>query len=128
MIDGPWIPQGEEQRQSAAAGAADLARRLADAVQELVQQLETQERQRQELEQRLAHAEEQAAAGRDQYRALQARLTSSVSEDDLQAVRPVLEKLAGDPNHIMVLAAVAQHAPTLLQVVTTYRELRNSLR
>lgn len=105
--------------------AVDLARRLAESVQQLVRQLDDQEERRAQLEQRLAHATDQAASAESRRQSMADALGGSITEEDLRTLEQVLERLSQDPNHIMVLAAVAQQAGTLLQVVEAYGKLRS---
>jgi hypothetical protein len=96
-------------------------------VQDLVHQLEQQAAQRRELEERLRSLEEATrgyAALRDQLRDV---FASGTTREDLQTMQRVLQDLARDPNHIMVLASVAQQAGKLLTVVQGYARIQEAL-
>jgi exonuclease VII large subunit len=107
--------------------AVETARTLSAMVQDLVHQLDEQATQRRELEERL-QALEQATRGyaalRDQLRDV---FSGAVTREDLQTIQRVLQDLSQDPNHIMVLASVAQQAGKLLAVVQGYTRIQEAL-
>jgi hypothetical protein len=107
--------------------AVEAARTLTAMVQDLVHQIEAQATQRTELEERLRSLE-QAAHGytvlRDQLRDV---FSNALTTEDLQTMQRVLHDLSQDPNHIMVLASVAQQAGKLLAVVQSYTRIQEAL-
>jgi hypothetical protein len=107
--------------------AIEAARTLMALVQDLVRQVDEQETQRRDLQERIRVLEE-AARGygtlRDQLRELVLR---SITQDDLQTLQRVIQALEQDPNHIMVLASVAQQAGKLLAVVQGYARAQEAL-
>jgi hypothetical protein len=107
--------------------AVEAARTLTAMVQNIVHQIEEQEALRRELQERVRSLED-AARGysvlRDQ---LREGFASGLTREDLQTLQRVLQDLAQDPNHIMVLASVAQQAGKLLTVVQGYARVQEAL-
>jgi hypothetical protein len=115
---------------SAAGQSGDpvhLAQQLTTAIEDLVRQLDEQEEQRRRLERQLGELQASAQASESLTRTLRDVAGSAISPDDLQKLQGVVQALSQDPNHIMVLASVAQQAGILLQVISNYNQLRSAL-
>ncbi|HLJ69174.1 MAG TPA: hypothetical protein VKX16_17610 [Chloroflexota bacterium] len=107
--------------------AVDMARKLTDVVQELVRQLEEQEARSRQLRDRITELEENARAFEGVRVRMREMMPDSVTREDLLAIQSTLRSLAQDPNHIMVLASVAQQANKLLTVINSYGRLFDSM-
>lgn len=130
MIDRPQAVPASPAIASNGASAAnpvEMARQVAGVVQDLVRRLDEQAVQRQQLEQRLASYQESARAYESLKQALRGVVATPVTEDDLETLEKVLQAMAQDPNHIMVLASVAQQSAKLQSVVTSFHRLRDAL-
>ena len=108
--------------------AVEMARMLSGVVQDLVRQLEEQEMQGRQLTERVSSLEAGLRSHESLRQTLRQLAPPSVSPEDLQAMQRSLQALAQDPNHIMVLASVAQQARQLLEVVTSYARIHDALR
>lgn len=116
-------PETPDTMEPSRARALEMARQWSDIVQDLVRQLDRQEAERGEMLARIARLEQSARA----HEALKAVLAGSsgaqLSPDDLRAVQYVMDSLLQDPDHIVVLASVAQHAQQLARVVSDYARI-----
>jgi uncharacterized protein YigA (DUF484 family) len=100
---------------------ANIVQRLAERAREL-------ESQKQALEQQAAANAQAARSGEALRQTLRETvLSGSVSAEDLQTIQRVLAALARDPNHIMVLASVAQQAGKLTTIVDSFVRLHSAL-
>lgn len=124
----PPMEAAAEANGSGPANTVEMARQVAAAVQDLVRRLGEQDGYRRQLESRLRAYEEQARMYEPVMQALSDLARSGISEDDLQTLQRVIEALARDPNHIMVLASVAQQANKLQTVVNSFQRLLQSAR
>lgn len=107
---------------------AELAQQVAGVVQGLAERVRELEGQRQRLEQQVATQEASTRSAEALMQKLRENvLTTSVSADDLQTIQRVLEALSRDPNHIMVLASVAQQAAKITAVVDSFARLHRAL-
>jgi multidrug efflux pump subunit AcrA (membrane-fusion protein) len=132
MIDKvqPSTNGGSVSDGASALGPLDLARQLSTTIQNLIAQTEQETAQRQAVEARLQVADSQlqalqevARTGEALKQTLREAGQTSLTADDLQKLQNVLQALSRDPNHIMVLAAVAQQSGKLLEVVNAFSRL-----
>lgn len=107
------------------ANSVDMARQLAGIVEDLVRRSDDLESRRGWLEDRVHSLERNAHAFEALRQTMQAE--AAISAEDVAAVLTVLESLASDPNHVMILVSVAQHSTTLLAIVNAYSKLREHL-
>lgn len=110
------------------ANAVELAHHLADAVQGMSRRLEEQTAARVNLEQRLDAYRDAERSYETLKQKLAVAQRSSVADEDVETLQRVLQALAQDPNHIMVLASVAQQAQKLQALVADYSNLRAAAR
>jgi hypothetical protein len=109
------------------ARALEMAQQWPSIVQDLVRQLERQEIESRQLQDCIAELEQTARAHDSLKRALSEASGDSPTQDEMQAVQFVMASLLGDPDHIVVLASVAQHAEQLSRVVNNYVRIRRAL-
>lgn len=105
-----------------------MAQQLGIAVQDMVQRLHEQEQRRYQLEQRLEAQEKTIRAHEALKQKLHESVTGTVSDDEMETLVRVVQSLIQDPNHIMVLASVAQNAQQLLTVVNNFNALQQTVR
>jgi vacuolar-type H+-ATPase subunit I/STV1 len=108
--------------------AVEMARMLSGIVQDLVRQLEEQEAQGRDLRQRVAGLEDSLRSHESLRQTLRQLAPPTLTPEDLQNMQRALQALAQDPNHIMVLASVAQQARQLLDVVSSYSRVHEALK
>ena len=119
---------GVDSRVAASGDPAQLAQHVAGIVQGLGERVRELEGQRQRVEQQLVALQSVARSGEALRQTLREIVSSSaVSPEDLQAVQRVLAALARDPNHIMVLASVAQHAGKFTHIVEGFARMHQAL-
>jgi hypothetical protein len=105
----------------------EMARQWAEIVESLVRQLDEQEVERRQTIQRIQALEEATQADRAMRERLQNVAADPISAEEMQAIKYVTDSLLRDPDHIVVLAAVAQHAGKLHKVVDQYARIRSAL-
>jgi hypothetical protein len=113
---------------SGTGNPVEMARQVAAAMQDLVRQANEQEVMRKELESRLSVYSDNMRAYESLKQTLRDVSPAGVNDDDLETLQRVLQALTQDPNHIMVLAAVAQQATKLLAVVNSFTQLHGALK
>lgn len=107
--------------------AVEMARQWSGVVEGLVRQLDQQEAERRAMRERIATLEETVRRTQAMQQSLQGAGLESLSDDDLQAVQYVADSLMRDPDHIVNLAAVAQHARDLHRVVSNYTRIQRAI-
>lgn len=107
--------------------AIDLARQWNDVIDGLVRQIDQGEAERQQMLEHIRVLEERVRAVQAWRDGLRSSSGAAVSAEDFQSIRYVTESLMRDPDHIVVLAAVAQHADKLQRMVESYAQLRRAL-
>lgn len=110
------------------AGATDIApllNQLNAVFGDMARRLQAEEGRRRMLEQQVVVAASNARAYETFKQSLR-EADAGVSSSDLEGIQRILTALTQDPNHIMVLASVAQQANTLLAIVNAYAKLRNA--
>jgi hypothetical protein len=110
------------------ARALEIAREWSTVMQEFVNQLEGQESERQHMLARIDELERVVRAHEALGRVLAGASEDQVTPDDLQAVQYVTDSLLRDPEHIVVLASVAQHAEQLARIVNSYARIHRAIR
>ncbi len=132
MIDKfqPSTNGGSSYAAAPSTDALDMARQLAATIQSLITQAEQEaakrqaaEAQVQVLSSQMRAMQESARAGDALRQTLRETGSSNLSMEDLQKLHNVLQALSQDPNHIMVLAAVAQQANKLLELVNAFSRI-----
>ena len=108
--------------------AVEMARMLSGIVQDLVRQLEEQEAQGKALREKVGALEDHLRSHESLRQTLRQLAPTSVTAEELQNMQRSLQALSQDPNHIMVLASVAQQARQLLDVVAAYARVHDALR
>lgn len=123
----PRLPQDESVRDRAVV----MAEQWTSVVQGLVRQLDNQETERKRMLEHIRTLEGKLqtteAYGEELRTQLREPMQESLSGDDLSAVRYVTDSLLRDPDHIVVLAAVAQNASKLHELVENYARIRKVL-
>jgi len=107
--------------------AVEMARQWPGVVEGLVRQLDEQEAERRRMLDHIRSLEERmrsAQTARDQIRETTA---DRITADDFQTLRYLTDALTRDPDHIVNLAAVAQHATKFHELVEAYARLQESL-
>ena len=113
---------------SSTSDPSQLAQYVASIVEGLARRVTSLEVERLEHERRLHEFQEAAQSGEAFKQTLrEIVLSASVTTEDLQAVQGVLAALATDPNHIMVLASVAQQAGKLTTIVDSFTRLHQAV-
>jgi hypothetical protein len=105
-----------------------MAQQWTGVVQDLIRQLDRQETERQQLLARI-EALERAVRGHETLTRILAETSADrLTVDDMQAVKYVTDSLLRDPDHIVVLASVAQHAEQLARIVSSYGRIHQAMR
>ena len=103
------------------------ARRWPGMIEDLVRELDRLEAEGRELRERVDQLEESARSGERLRSALTATPEEAVTEEELKVVQYVMESLRRDPEHIVVLASVAQNANKLQKVVSRYARVHQAI-
>ncbi|MGH2442106.1 MAG: hypothetical protein ACRDFX_02935 [Chloroflexota bacterium] len=107
--------------------ALSMAREWGSVVESLVRRLDEQAAERSTLLERVRELEQAVHANQAFSDRLDAVSIDALSLEDLQAIKYVTDSLVRDPDHIVVLASVAQHADKLRDVVDGYVRLRSAI-
>ncbi|HLJ66104.1 MAG TPA: hypothetical protein VKX16_01930 [Chloroflexota bacterium] len=112
---------------SLSARALEMTQQWSELVQDLVRQLEGAEAEREQMLARISALEQTVR----QHEALQHALADlpadEVSTEEMQAVQYVTDSLVKDPDHIVVLASVAQNADKIARIVRGYVRIQRAL-
>ncbi len=131
MIDRAHTPanNGTSVASQAADGnPVEMARQVAVAMQDMVRRVHELETMRTQFEARLTNYDDSLRAYETLKQTLRETTSIPVSEEDMQTLQRVLQALTQDPNHIMVLASVAQQATKLVAVVDAFTKLQGALK
>lgn len=120
-------PPGDSEDGQIRTQAVQMAQQWAGVVEGLVRQLNQQDGERHQLLTRIQALEEAVQADRSLHEQLRNSAADTVAGDELQKLRYVTNSLIEDPDHIVVLAAVAQHAGPLKRLVEDYARIRHML-
>ncbi len=104
--------------------AVIMARQWGQMVEDLVAQLDRAEAERHDLQARIAALEEAVRAGQSLRERVQQLAPDALSAEEMDAVRSVTDSLVRDPDHIVVLAAVAVQAQVLHRMAAEYAHMR----
>jgi hypothetical protein len=107
--------------------AVEMAQQWSQVVENLVRQLDEQEAERRRMLEHIRLLEQRLQSTQGVREQLQGAASGMLSPDDLRAVRYVADSLLRDPDHIVVLAAVAQNAGKLHDLVESYARLREAI-
>jgi cysteinyl-tRNA synthetase len=108
---------------SAAGNPVDMARQLAVIVENMMRQINDHQGYARQLEHKMSTIEENARAYESLKQTLREVAGSGITDEDIQTLQRVMQALAQDPNHIMVLASVAQQAPKLQSIIKSFAKL-----
>lgn len=104
--------------------AVAMAEQWSTVVDGLIDQLNQQDEERRHLLSRIQEMEQAMEADRVMREQLRNASRDAVVGEELQKLRYVTSSLIEDPDHIVVLAAVAQHAGPLKRIVEDYARIR----
>jgi hypothetical protein len=105
-----------------------MAQEWSALIQALVNQLERLEIERQHMLARIDDLERAVRAHESLTRVLAEASGDTLTSDEMKAIQYVTDALLRDPDHIVVLASVAQHAEQLARVVNNYARIHRALR
>jgi Rad3-related DNA helicase len=124
----PYAAGPTRDAQEVRARAVEMAQRWSDVVQDLVRQLEEQESERRELMDRIGALEKRLEEQEPLRQAMSAAsIHDPISGEDLRVAQYVTDELLRDPDHLVVLATVAQNAQRLARIVNRYAEIHRAL-
>jgi hypothetical protein len=107
--------------------AIELAREWSGVVESLVRQLDAQESERQRMLEHIRLLEDRIRGAQVAREQLKSTSGGSISPDDFQTLRYLTDALQRDPDHIVNLAAISQHATKFRALVDAYAQLRQAL-
>jgi hypothetical protein len=108
--------------------ALEMAQQWSGVVQDLVSQLDKQEAERRQMQDRISALERMV----HEHEALRQAFAESaaddpISGDDVQTAQFVADSLVKDPDHIVVLASVAQNAQRIARIVNRYARIHRAI-
>lgn len=107
--------------------AIEMARQWSGVVEGLVRQLDEQEAERRRMLDHIRVLEDRMRSTQAAREQLREASGGGISPDDFQTLRYLTDALQRDPDHIVNLAAIAQHAAKFHDLVDAYARLRQVL-
>lgn len=121
------MPLSQGSNSNARGQAVEAAERLAQMVRELVRELDERDAERQRLQRDIQSLEDRVNTTMPQQQALVEAVRSSVPADEIQTLHQLLNSLIENPNHIVILASLSQHAAALGQILDGYVRIQRVL-
>lgn len=114
-------------RSNAQVDPVEMARQLSSSIERMMAETEELRAWKQAAEVKLAGYAELSRSYETLHKAVVEVQASELTVEDVAALQQVLQALVKDPNHIMVLASVAQRAGQLEEVVCAFARMRADL-
>lgn len=106
--------------------ALELAQQLAGLVHQLVDDLDAREGETDEVRRQLRGLQSQLWNRRGEREPLSAMTQPPIPTEELQILQELTEELSRQPNHIVALASISQHAAHLAEIVARYRRIQEA--